>query len=160
MGWRIGYIAYDDSDNLGDQLLKVQDTIPICPTRISQRVALAALNSGGPAWVAERVAESVILNRQIVIDAILRALGKDAIVGVPRGAIYIMVRLSPPPGATVADDDAAVHYLADHHGVVVIPGGSCGAPGCIRVAFANLVPEACKGAAARLEEGLRALNMQ
>jgi len=59
-----------------------------------------------------------------------------------------------------SDDDAAVQFLAEHYGIVVIPGGSCGAPGCIRVAFANLVPEACKGAAARLEEGLVALSTQ
>jgi len=42
----------------------------------------------------------------------------------------------------------------------VIPGGSCGAPGCIRIAFANLVPQACREAAARLEEGLVALAAQ
>jgi len=160
MGWRMGYLAYDDSDNLGDELLKVQDTVPICPTHISQKVALTALNSGGPAWVAEKVAESVLVNRQVVIGAILRSLGKNAILGAPRGAIYVMIRLPPPPGSTVADDDAAVQYLADHHGIVVIPGGSCGAPGCIRIAFANLVPEACKRAAERLEEGLVALSTQ
>lgn len=164
MGWRVGYLAYDDSDGLGDELLKVQDTVPICPPRLSQRVALAALTSGGPAWVAERVAESVLANREAVVGAVCRAFGRDAILGAPRGAIYVMVRLPPsPPGAaadSTADDAAAVRYLAEHHGVVVIPGGSCGAPGCIRIAFANLVPQACREAAARLEEGLVALAAQ
>ena len=31
MGWRVGYIAYQDRDGLGDQLLKVQDTIAVRP---------------------------------------------------------------------------------------------------------------------------------
>ncbi len=38
MGWRVGYIAYPDADGkdtLGQELLKVQDTIPICPTQVS-----------------------------------------------------------------------------------------------------------------------------
>ena len=53
MGWRIGYIAYPAA--LGDALLAVQDTIPICPTRISQQAALGALEAGR-AWVDERTA--------------------------------------------------------------------------------------------------------
>ena len=31
MGWRVGYIAYQDRNGLGDQLLKVQDTIAVRP---------------------------------------------------------------------------------------------------------------------------------
>ena len=58
MGWRVGYIAYPDfngSDSLGSQILKVQDTIPICATQLSQSIALEAL-SLGRGWVDERVA--------------------------------------------------------------------------------------------------------
>jgi len=32
MGWRIGYLAYPEA--LGQQLLKAQDTIPICPPAV------------------------------------------------------------------------------------------------------------------------------
>ena len=39
MGWRVGYIAYPSTNGqegeLGMQLLKVQDTIPICPPQLS-----------------------------------------------------------------------------------------------------------------------------
>ena len=59
MGWRVGYIAYPNPQlscdpQLGLQLLKVQDTIPICPTQISQVVAEGALQAGR-SWVTERV---------------------------------------------------------------------------------------------------------
>jgi hypothetical protein len=51
MGWRVGYIAYPEAAAgggglLGQQLLKVQDTIPICPSQLSQHVALEALTAG------------------------------------------------------------------------------------------------------------------
>ena len=41
MGWRVGYIAYQGAPGGGDgflgaQLLKVQDTIPVCPPQLSQ----------------------------------------------------------------------------------------------------------------------------
>ena len=57
MGWRVGYIAFPGSavhPTLGDEMLKVQDTIPICPAQISQLVALEALKEGR-GWVTERV---------------------------------------------------------------------------------------------------------
>lgn len=158
MGWRVGYLAYEDAGALGEDLLKVQDTIAICPTRLSQRVALAALTKAGAEWVAERVAGTVLTNRRVVVGAVVRALGREAIMGSPRGAIYIMVRLPPPAGSEHADDTAAMLFLADKHGVVVIPGGACGAPGCIRVAFANLEPQPTRDAAEKLEAGLRELR--
>ena len=53
-----------------------------------------------------------------------------------------------------------VKQLIDEHGVCVIPGSACGAPGCIRVAYANLKPEVCLQAALRLKQGLEALSRQ
>lgn len=69
------------------------------------------------------------------------------------GAIYLWAKL--PPGCE--DDDAVVAWLVKQHGVTVIPGSSCGAPGHIRAAFANLKPDLCKDAAARLKAGLTQL---
>ncbi len=37
------------------QLLKVQDTIPICPPVLSQKLAIAVTNNAGRAWVKEKV---------------------------------------------------------------------------------------------------------
>ena len=61
MGWRMGYIAYQDRGGLGEELAKVQDTIPICPPQLSQYVALGALQAGRP-WVAAQL-ESIMGNR-------------------------------------------------------------------------------------------------
>ena len=36
----------------------------------------------------------------------------------------------------------------------ILPGGSCGSPGYVRVAFANLRPDDCAEACGRLKRGL------
>lgn len=46
------------------------------------------------------------------------------------------------------------------HAVCIIPGSSCGAPGYVRVAFANLEQEVCREAAVRLRRGLEQLCSQ
>lgn len=55
------------------------------------------------------------------------------------------------------EDVAVVEHLIKEHGVCVIPGSSCGAPGYIRVAFGNLEPAACREAAVKLKAGLERL---
>jgi aromatic aminotransferase len=58
MGWRVGYIAVPDDSvapGLMAEMLKVQDTIPICAAQVSQVLALEALREGR-GWVQERVA--------------------------------------------------------------------------------------------------------
>ena len=59
MGWRLGYIAYPNAElasdpELGFQMLKVQDTIPICVAQMSQVAGLGALQAGSP-WVRQQV---------------------------------------------------------------------------------------------------------
>ena len=54
-------------------------------------------------------------------------------------------------------DEEVMRWLVEEHGVCVIPGSSCGCPGYIRVAFANLEPEPCQKAAQRLKKGLQEL---
>jgi aspartate/methionine/tyrosine aminotransferase len=50
-----------------------------------------------------------------------------------------------------------MEWLIKAHGVCIIPGSSCGAPGYMRVAYANMQPEACAKAASRLKAGLQEL---
>lgn len=158
MGWRVGYIAfpadaglYGSSGDLGEQLLKVQDTVPICAVQLSQHVALGALEAGAE-WVAARVA-ALQPNRAALMDALspLGTLG-DGISG-GEGAIYLWARL--PAGCE--DDAAVVEWLVRRHGVCLIPGSSCGSPGHVRVATANLDQDMCAQAAARLKAGLAEL---
>ncbi|KAF6259878.1 pyridoxal phosphate-dependent transferase [Scenedesmus sp. NREL 46B-D3] len=77
MGWRVGYIAYPGKQllqqagadvSLQEQLLKMQDTIAICPSQLSQHLALAALQQGGN-HVRDAIA-ALRHNRQLVADAL------------------------------------------------------------------------------------------
>ncbi|XP_030971372.1 aromatic aminotransferase ISS1 [Quercus lobata] len=150
MGWRVGYIAYPtEVEGLADQLLKVQDNIPICASIISQRLALYSLELG-PEWVTERV-KDLVKNREIVLEA-LSPLGEDGVRG-GEGAIYLWAKL---PGQYV-DDFEVVKWLARKHGVLVIPGSSCGCPGNLRISFGGLIESECKAAAERLRGGLEEL---
>jgi len=150
MGWRVGYIAYPtEVDGFAAQLLKVQDNIPICASIISQHLALYSLELG-PEWVTERV-KDLVKNREIVLEA-LSPLGEDAVKG-GEGAIYLWAKL---PDKYV-EDFKVVRWLAHRHGVVVIPGSSCGCPGNVRISFGGLVESDCKAAAERLRRGLEEL---
>ena len=65
-GWRIGYVVYPD--DLTPAMLKIQDTILICPTVVAERAALAALDVGRP-YCDPHVRELATI-RQIVLDAL------------------------------------------------------------------------------------------
>ena len=143
-------IAYPtEVEGLADQLLKVQDNIPICASIISQRLALYSLELG-PEWVTERV-KDLVKNREIVLEA-LSPLGEDGVRG-GEGAIYLWAKL---PDQYV-DDFKVVQWLAHKHEVLVIPGSSCGCPGNLRISFGGLIESDCKAAAERLKRGLEEL---
>ena len=147
MGWRMGYLAYDaNNTDLAQSLLKVQDTIPICPTQISQFAALGALESGS-AWVKERV-EMLETNRKVAMDA-LSVLGEENVTN-SQGAIYLWAKLPEK----ICDDQRVVERLVKEHKVCIIPGSSCGSEGYIRVAFGNLTEAECREACDRLKRGL------
>lgn len=143
-------IAYpSEAEELGTQLLKVQDNIPICASIFSQHLALYSLEMG-PEWVVERV-KGLVKNREIVLEA-LSPLGEESVKG-GEGAIYLWAKL---PDKYVEDFEF-VRWLAHRHGVVVIPGSACGCPGNIRISFGGLLEDDCKAAAERLRRGLEEL---
>jgi aspartate/methionine/tyrosine aminotransferase len=117
-GWRIGFAAVPRA--LLEPLTKVQDTVLICPPRLTQRAAVAAL-AEGPAWVAERV-RSLQPRRQQLLAAVARAEGL-AVVGEPDGAFYALVE-APWTGG---EEELLAHLVLDH-GVAALPGGSFGLP--------------------------------
>ncbi|KAL1292824.1 hypothetical protein HN51_053385 [Arachis hypogaea] len=151
MGWRVGYIAYpSEVEGLADQLFKVQDNIPICASIISQHLALHSLEMG-PEWVTERV-KTLVKNREIVLEA-LSPLGEGSVKG-GEGAIYLWAKLPEGHGY---DDFEVVRWLANRHGVAVIPGSASGSPGNLRISFGGLIESECKEAAGRLKRGLEEL---
>lgn len=152
--------------------LQVQDTIIVCPSQLSQHLALAALQQGD-SYVQEGVA-GLTHNRELIADALspLGTRGHGWVGG--EGAIYYWAKLpdrfgssntaaaavggvSAAATAAAGGDEAVVEWLIKQHGVCIIPGSSCGAPGYVRVAFANLKAEQCGMAAARLKAGLQQL---
>ncbi|EFJ16234.1 hypothetical protein SELMODRAFT_268593 [Selaginella moellendorffii] len=153
MGWRIGYIAYPSTvPGFGEQLLKVQDNVPICASIIGQKLALAALDAG-PQWVLERVAR-LGKNRAMVLDA-LSPLGQGAVKG-GEGAIYFWAKLPEK----FPDDVAVVKWLVSKHKVMVVPGSASGGKGCIRISYGGLDEGSCEIAAARLKAGLEELVLR
>ncbi|KAF2948719.1 hypothetical protein DAI22_01g055100 [Oryza sativa Japonica Group] len=150
MGWRVGYIAHpNEADGLHAQLLKVQDNIPICASIIGQRLALYALEAG-PEWIRERVRD-LVKNRELLMEA-MSPLGKDSVKG-GEGAIYLWAKLPEK----CSDDFEVVRWLANKHGVAVIPGSASGGPGYIRVSFGGLKESDTRLAAERLRRGLQEL---
>lgn len=150
----MGYVALSSKN--GDagrgtaaynEMLKVQDTIAICTSRISQMVALGALRAGRD-WVYDQV-KTLDAGRRAILGA-LSSL--EEVIG-GNGAMYVMGKL--PDGV---DDQVFASSLVEHHGVAVIPGSFCGLPGWIRVCYSNLPPEDCKVAAARLKRGIMELT--
>eukprot|EP00548_Thalassiothrix_antarctica_P009053 CAMPEP_0194156840 /NCGR_PEP_ID=MMETSP0152-20130528/69750_1 /TAXON_ID=1049557 /ORGANISM="Thalassiothrix antarctica, Strain L6-D1" /LENGTH=413 /DNA_ID=CAMNT_0038864811 /DNA_START=127 /DNA_END=1365 /DNA_ORIENTATION=+ len=140
-GYRCGYIivseeaADDNKTSLFRQMLKVQDTIPIAPSRISQIAALAAMqedNSGvndeqlgspgkGKVWVQKQF-QTLETGRRAIYRA-LQVMNTPMMGG--SGSMYIMAKL--PESAS--DDKKIADKLVEDFGVAIIPGSFCGFPG-------------------------------
>mmetsp|Transcript_15310 Transcript_15310/g.23099 ORF Transcript_15310/g.23099 Transcript_15310/m.23099 type:complete len:508 (+) Transcript_15310:117-1640(+) len=155
-GFRTGYLAFSSkngSEGKGtlayEQMLKTQDTIAICTSRISQMAALGALQAGRE-WVNDQV-KTLEVGRNAILEAMSSL---EEIIG-GSGAMYVMGKL---PNST--DDKQFASSLVEHFGVAVIPGSFCGYPGWIRVCYSNLPPELCLEAASRLKRGILELTMK
>jgi aspartate/methionine/tyrosine aminotransferase len=148
-GWRIGYLVYPD--DLTAAMLKIQDTILICPTVVAERAALAALEVGRP--YCDRHVRELGTIRQIVLDA-LETLGSVCEVPPAEGAMYCF-----PKVATSLDAMTLAERLIREHKVAVTPGSAFGmTDGCyFRVAFGALQRETVAEGIGRLVTGLRAI---
>lgn len=146
-GWRVGYMAYPAA--LHSAMLKVQDTILICPTVIAQAAALAALNVG------RAYCDPYVRQLAEVRDIVLRklsALSPLAEVPTADGAFYcfLTVDADMPPLALA-------ERLIHEHKVAVIPGPAFGLTDrCyFRVAYGALQKETVTEGIGRLVTGLR-----
>jgi aspartate/methionine/tyrosine aminotransferase len=101
-GFRVGYVALSSKSSSSsnnsssasgrgtiayEEMLKVQDTIAICTSRISQMAALGALQAGR-SWVHEQVA-TLDSGRTFILDAMS---SMEQIIG-GDGAMYVMGKL-------------------------------------------------------------------
>ena len=155
--WRVGYLNYPSM--LHEPLLKVQDTLPTHACRASQQLALLALEKLGTGWVKEQVqslqpARSVLWEavRPLYASSLFDATTTDP----PEGAFYYWL---PLPPHLASDDEAAVQWFAEDHGLLMLPGSAFGKPGYLRLAYGTLPSaEAAAPVAERLSRAVEILN--
>jgi len=146
-GWRVGWAVVPEA--LVPELAKVQDTILICPPRLIQRVAIAALQAG-PDWCRQQIA-GLGERRRLVLSQLQPA--GDApwqVLGPADGAFYVLLRL-----ACNRHPDAVMAELIRRHGLALVSGSSFGLPGChLRLSYGMLESSALVEALRRLVAGL------
>ncbi|MEI6030809.1 MAG: aminotransferase class I/II-fold pyridoxal phosphate-dependent enzyme [Synechococcaceae cyanobacterium ELA739] len=119
-GWRLGYATVPTA--LMAALAKVQDTILICPPRLVQQAAIAALSSA-PTWLEERL-KTLRQRRRQLLEALQNAQGPGLaahLLAVPDGAFYALLTVE-----TDRSGEALVEQLILEHGVAALPGESFG----------------------------------
>ena len=112
-GFRTGYLAFSSKNgNEGkgtlayEQMLKVQDTIAICASRMSQMAALGSLEAGRE-WVNNQV-KTLEVGRRAILDA-MESL--EEIIG-GDGAMYVMGKLPNSADDKVSRDPYYIQYFA------------------------------------------------
>lgn len=147
--WRIGYMVLPG--HLYSAVIKIQDTILICPPVISQYAAVGAMQAGA----------GYCLERLHVFDEV-RAIALSefetirSICTIPRadGAFYFLAKIH-----TRMDPMVLVEMLIRDYGVAVIPGMTFGmTDGCyLRIAYGALQKETVAEGIGRLVRGLKAI---
>lgn len=147
--WRIGYMVIPAA--LWDAANKIQDTILICPPRISQAAALAALGPGR-AWCQPHIDRLADVRRKVLAE--LAQVADLCRVPPARGALYLLVRV--PRGG---DPLRLTERLIREHRVAVVPGTAFGveSPCSLRISYGALHGDALHEGVARFVAGLRAL---
>ena len=129
-GFRVGYVVLsskndnddDGSDGGGgggrgtrayEEMLKVQDTIAICTSRISQMAALGAMRAGR-SWVLEQV-KTLDVGRAAILGAMSSL--EDVVGG--DGAMYVMGKLPDGVDDQVSDCILAETRSSDSIGVAI-----------------------------------------
>ncbi len=155
-GWRLGYAALPQ--RLLAALAKVQDTNLICPPRLNQRAALAALGAGAE-WLQPRL-RTIRERRGVLLESLEAARQRGlplALLQEPDGAFYALLHVRTPLAGL-----ELVERLIREHGVAALPGESFGLPATgdaavLRLSYGLLAPEPLVEALERLWAGLRAL---
>jgi aspartate aminotransferase len=155
-GWRIGYIGAPLWLAKACNKLQGQFTSGVCS--IAQRAALAAIQGNGD---SVRMMKEAFHRRRDLICGLLKEI-PGLKLSIPQGAFYVMPDISNYLGLSdgsrkiTTSDDLALFLLEKAH-VAVVGGDAFGAPGCIRISYANsddLLVEAVK----RIKSALELLN--
>ena len=146
-GYRVGYMVYPSV--LQNELLKVQDTIGICPPGPSQSAGEAALKLGS-AYPRKFLPEMVRV-RELIIEK-LRTL--DILeLPVTKGGFYFFIKLKTSKRTW----EIAKKLISDF-GVITIPGEVFGSrTPSLRISYGNLTLEQAEIGVERLISGLEKL---
>lgn len=155
-GWRLGYAALPQ--RLLAALAKVQDTNLICPPRLNQRAALAALAAGSD-WLEPRL-QTIRERRGVLLSGLEEAQRRGlplALLQEPDGAFYALVQVCTPLAGL-----EVVERLIREHGVAALPGESFGLPATsgaavLRLSYGLLALQQLQEAVRRLCNGVKAL---
>jgi aspartate/methionine/tyrosine aminotransferase len=148
-GWRIGYMVIPQS--LLSAVKKIQDTILICPTVVSQYVALGTLEVG-KAYCLKHL--NVISEFRDQCLENFSKLPEYCTIPKTQGAFYFLVKLE----SNLSSLDAA-KLLIEKFRVGTIPGTAFGLDqGCfLRISYGGLDPETTAKALKRLFRGLNTM---
>jgi aspartate aminotransferase len=135
-GWRLGYIAAPVW--IAKAVTKLQGQFTSGATSVAQIASVAALT--GDHKPTEEMNKAFKRRR----DLLLRHLGeiKGLKCSVPGGAFYVFPDMSYYFGKKAGDKtiensgDLCMYLLESGH-IATVPGAAFGAPGCVRISFAN-----------------------
>ncbi len=147
--WRIGYMVIPAV--LFDAVIKIQDTILICPPAVSEAAAVGALSAGAD-YCRHHLAGLAIV-RAHVLEQFARIADICEVVR-PDGAFYCLPRVH-----TRLDSYAMAERLIADHRVAVGPGAAFGmTDACyLRISYGALEADAVMDGVGRLVEGLKAI---
>lgn len=156
-GWRLGYLAAPVS--VARACEKIQGQFTSGANAITQRAAITALNSSlQPTY--DMVREFKV-RRDRVLSWLYEIPGIK--VAEPPAAFYLFPEVSSyfgkrtTEGKLIADADELCMYLLNEALVTVVTGKAFGSPECIRISFANSLPNLEKGVA-KIKKALAALS--
>jgi aspartate/methionine/tyrosine aminotransferase len=148
-GWRVGYMFIPS--HLFASLRKVQDTVLISPTIISQYAALGA-HSAPYSYIENNIKE-IKLSRQVCLAAINNTdlLARPA---TAEGAFYLFIKLN-----TDKDDLTIAKQLIEQYRVATIPGSAFEAANgsYLRISYGALTSATVTQGMEKLMTGLRTL---
>ena len=144
--WRIGYMVIPE--DLYMPIKKVQDTYLICPVRISQEAAIAAMNEG-KGFCLSHIGQIKTVRNELYHA--LQEISDFCITPKTNGAFYFLVKLD-----TKLSGMKVVESLIKNHKIAVIPGETFGLTnGCyLRIAYGALDKKTSSEGIQRLIKGL------
>ncbi len=149
-GWRLGYLA--GPEPVIKAIKSIQSHATTHPTSITQHASLVAYT---PSVELAGTVSTMVKAFQERRDLMIAELGKIAGVTcmVPDGAFYVFPNVTGllnrplPDGTTCASSEELANYLLDKAHIGVVFGEAFGAPGFLRLSYAQSVEQ--------LQEGMR-----